>query len=69
MAATKTTYTATYNGDTETRTSTRAYTHAAVYMVGSDNRIVIGSWHASEALALKGTNGMKPVAVVPATAK
>lgn len=61
-----TTFSATYEGVTETRTSkTRTYTHAAVYKIGT--KVVIGSWHSAEVLAAKGTNGMKPIAVVPVT--
>lgn len=62
-AAKKTKLTATYNGKTESRTTHRAYTHAAVYRTNSGN--VIGSWHGSEAAARKGVNGRKPIAVVP----
>jgi len=66
MATTKTTYYATWNGETEKRTSARTYTHAAVYR-RNDGEEVIGSFHSSEALAAKGTNGWKPIAVVPVT--
>jgi hypothetical protein len=64
-----TTFSATYGDITETRTSkTKTYTHAAVYTF-SDGLTVIGSWHSSAALAAKGANGMKPIAVVPAIAQ
>jgi hypothetical protein len=55
-----------YQGVIGTRSSkTRVYTHAAVYQIGTAK--FIGSWHASAALAAKGTNGLKPIAVVPVT--
>lgn len=56
-----------YEGVIATRSSkTRAYTHAAVYQFAGEVPF-IGSWHASAALAAKGANGWKPIAVVPVT--
>lgn len=70
MAAKKTTFTATFEGQTETRSSaTKIYTHAAVYRVGAEGNVVIGSWHTSEALARKGSSGFTPIAVVAVTVK
>jgi hypothetical protein len=76
----KTTYTATYTTAdgveiTAERTTNRTYSHAAVYQFG-DKHPVIGSFHSTEALALKGTltadqkaGGVKVIAAVPATVK
>lgn len=65
---------ATYQGQTATRTSTKAYTHASVVR-WSDGSVDIASFHTSEIAALKGVltaqqkrNGSAVIAVVPATA-
>lgn len=67
----KITYTATYEGQTRTRTSARAYTHASVVR-WSNGEVVILSFHGSQAAAMKGTltsgqkaNGARVIAAVP----
>jgi hypothetical protein len=69
--ATQITYTATYDNNgteiTKTRTSHRAYTHAAVYDYGKGDGPFIGSFHGDAANAAKGSiSGIKPIAVVEA---
>jgi hypothetical protein len=59
----KTTYYAQWNGETFTRTTARTYTHAAVYR-NADGAEYAGSFHGSAALAAKGVDGRKPIAVV-----
>jgi hypothetical protein len=62
MAA-KVTYYAVWNGETYTRLTARTYTHAAVYRNSAGEEFV-GSFHGSAAAAAKGSNGIKPIAVV-----
>jgi 8-oxo-dGTP diphosphatase len=65
------TYVATWNGETFTRTSKRAYTHASVVRL-TDGTEVAYSFHGTEAAALRGvltsyqkTAGMRVIAAVP----
>jgi len=59
-----TTYVAQHGDLTKTRTSPRPYTHAAVYR-NHKGEAYIGSFHESHAGASRGSDGMKPIAVVP----
>jgi hypothetical protein len=65
--------TATYQGQTVTRTSKRAYAFASVVRWGN-GETTIATFHATEAAALKGSltaqqkqNGAQVVAAVPTT--
>lgn len=68
-----TTYTATWNGQTETRNSKRAYTHAAVIRWSNGKEDIV-SFHGSEEAARRGSltklqrmQGAKVIAAVPLT--
>jgi len=75
MTATKTTAKATYSVTvtiedetfTETRKSVKVFTHAGVYF-NSWNKLHYVTFHTSEALALKGHDGLSPLMVVAVTA-
>ncbi len=65
---------ATWNGQTETRTSRNPYGYASVVQYGGDREPVIASWHRTRAAAEKGTltkdqrdNGVRVVGVAEVT--